>query len=175
MIGSSPTGDHGISPLMSVNPLAPAFLPQIQSSCDPANSLGNSITMSFRLAQLFCGMSPQTIPPHAPSFHLHITDGMFLLPSLQLTSLSKPNAAVHQSFPEFSVLLSSLLLHQAKCLQSIHKTIQQFNQNLKAENLDRQARHCNSLRFNCKMTLPYYVICSSPIRILPLQTLLPNP
>ena len=124
---------------MSLNPLAPAFLPQFQSSCDPAISLGNSSTMSFPLAQLFCGMPPQVIPPPAPSFDQHITDGTFLLPSLQLTSQSQPNAAVHQSTPEFSALLSSPLLHQANCLQAIHKTIQQLNQQLKAENLDRQA------------------------------------
>ena len=98
---------------MSLNPLAPAFLPQFQSSCDPAISLGNSTTMSFPLAQLFCGMPPQIILPHAPSINQLITDGTFLLPSIQLTSQSKPNAAVHQSTPEFSALLSSPLLHQA--------------------------------------------------------------
>ena len=48
---------------MSLNPLAPAFLPQFQPSCDPAISLGNSGTMSFPLAQLFCGMPPQIVPP----------------------------------------------------------------------------------------------------------------
>ena len=84
-------------------------------------------------------MPPQIIPPHAPSINQHITDGTFLLPSLQLTSQSKPNAAVHQSTPEFSALLSSPLLHQANCLQAIHKTIQQLNQQLKAENLERRA------------------------------------
>ena len=124
---------------MSLNPLAPAFLSQFQSSCDPALSLGNSTTMSFPLARLFCGRAPQIIPPHAPSITQHITDGKFLLPSPQLINQSKPNAAVHQSTPEFSALLFSPLLRQANCLQAIHKTIQQPNQQLQAENLDRQA------------------------------------
>ena len=145
---------------MSLNPLAPAFLPQIQSSCDPATSLGNSTTMSFPLAQLFCGMSPQTIPPHAPSIHPHITDGTFLLPSLQLTIQSEPNAAVHQSTPEFAALLSSPLLHQANCLQSIHKTIQQFNQYLKAENLDRQALQLIALQLQNDFPLLRYLLFS---------------
>ena len=65
---------------MSLNPLAPAFLRQFQTSYDPPTSLGNSTTMSFPLAQLFCGMPPQFIPPHAPSNNQHIVDGTFLFP-----------------------------------------------------------------------------------------------
>ena len=95
--------------------------------------------MSFPLAQLFWGMPPQIVPPHAPSTNQHIADGTFLLPTLQPTNQSKPNATAHQLYPESSALLSSTLQHQAKCLQSIHKTIQQFNQYLKAQHLDRQA------------------------------------
>ena len=124
---------------MSLNPLAPAFPPQFQPSCDPATPLGNSDTMSFPLAQLICGIPPQITPFHAPSINQHITDGKFLLPSLQLTSQSKSNAAFHPSTPEFSAFLSSPLLHQANCLQTIHKIIQQLNQQLKAANLDIQA------------------------------------
>ena len=124
---------------MSLNPLAPAFLPQFQASCDPAISLGNSTTMSFPLTQLFCGMPAQITPSHVPFNNQHITDGTFLLPPLPPTNHSKPKTAVNQSTPEFSALLSSPQLHQANCLQAIHKTIQQFNQYLKAEHLDRQA------------------------------------
>ena len=124
---------------MSLNPLEPAFLPQFQSSCDPATSLGNSTRMSIPLAQLFYGMPPQINPPHAPSINQHITDGTLPLTSLQLTSHSKLNAAVHEPTPEFSALLSSPQIHQANCLQAIHQTIQQLNQQLKADNLDRQA------------------------------------
>ena len=119
-IGSSSTGDHCISPPMTLNPLAPAFLPQFQFSCDSAILLGNSTKMSFPLAQLLWGMPPQINPLHAPSINQHITDGTFLLLSLQPTNQSKPNAAVHQPTPEFSALLSSPLLHQANCLQAIH-------------------------------------------------------
>ena len=108
---------------MSLNPLAPAFLPQFQSSCDPPIPLDNFNTMSFPLAQLFCGMPSQIISSHAPSINQHISDGTFLLPSLQPTNQSKPNAAAHQPNPEPSALLSSPLHHQAICLQSIHKTI----------------------------------------------------
>ena len=124
---------------MLLNPLAPASLPQFQSSCDPVLPLGNSTTISFPLAHLFCGMPPQIIPPRAPCINQHITDGTSLLPSPQLINQSKANAAVHQSTPEFSALLSSPLLRQANCLQAIQKTIQQPNQQLKAQNLDRQA------------------------------------
>ena len=145
---------------MSLNPLAPAFQPQFQSSCDPAISLGNSTTMSFPLAQLFCGMPPQINPPHAPSKNQDITDGTFLLPSLQLTSQSKPNAAVNQPNPEFSDLLSSPLLHQANCLQAIHKTIQQLNQQLKAENQDRQALQLIALQLQNDFALLRYLLFS---------------
>ena len=145
---------------MPLNPLAPAFLPQFQSSCDPAISLGNSTTMSFPLAQLFCGMPPQIMPPHAPSIHQHITDGTFLFPSLQPTNPSKLNAAAHPPTPEISALLSSPLLHQANCLQVIHKTIQQFNQQLKAENLDKQALQLIALQLQNDFALLRYLLFS---------------
>ena len=145
---------------MSLNPPAPAFLPQFQTSYDPPTSLGNSTTMSFPLAQLFCRMPPQFFPPQAPSINHHITDGTFLLPSLQLTSQSKPNAAVHQSTPEFSALLSSPLLHQANCLQAIQKTVQQLNQQLKAENLDRQALQLITLQLQNDFALLRYLLFS---------------
>ena len=124
---------------MSLNPLAPAFLPHFQSSSDPPISLGNSTTMNLPLAKLFCEMPPQINPSHAPSTNRHITDGIFLVPSLQPRNQSQPNTAANQPTPESSALLSSPLHHQANCLQAIHKTIQQFHQNLKAEHLDRQA------------------------------------
>ena len=79
-------------------------------------------------------MPSQHIPSHALSLNPHITDGTFLQP----TNQSKPDAAVHQPTPGSSALLFLPLQHQANCLQAIHKTIQQFNQHLKAERLDRQ-------------------------------------
>ena len=157
---------------MSLNPLAPAFLPHYQSSSDPLVSLCNCTTMGLPLAQLICGMPPQTIPSHAPSINQHITHSTFHLPLLQPTNWPKSGAAVHQPTPGSSAFLPSPLQHQANCLQAIHKTIQQFNQHSKAEHLDR---HYNSLFFNCKMSLPYCATCSSPrlrqypTRILPLK------
>ena len=121
---------------MSLNPPAPTFLPQ--TSSDPPISLCNSTTMSLPLVQIFCEMPPQIVPSHAPSINQHITDGTFLLHLLQPTNQSKPNAAAHQPTCESSALLSEHLQHQAKCLEAIDKTIQQFNQHLKAQHLDRQ-------------------------------------
>ena len=65
--------------------------------------------MSLRLAQLICGMLPQTIPSHAPSINQHITDGTFLLPLIQPTNQSKPDAAAYQPTPGSSPPLSSSL------------------------------------------------------------------
>ena len=145
---------------MSLNPLAPAFLPQFQSSCDPATLLGNSTTMSFPLAQLFCGVPPQVNPLRAPSINQHITDGTFFLPSLPPTSQSQLNSAVHQPTPESSISLSSTLLHQANCLQAIHTTIHQLNQQLKAETLDRQALQLIALQLQNDFALLRYLLFS---------------
>ena len=145
---------------MSLNPLASAFLPQFQASCDPAISLGNSTTMSFPLTQLFCGMPPQITPFHAPSTNQHLTDGTFLFPSLQPTNQCRPNAAAHQQTPESSALLFSLLQHQANCLQAIHKTIQQFNQHSKAEHLDRQTLQLIALQLQNDFALLRYLLFS---------------
>ena len=105
---------------MSLNPLAPTLLPHYQSSSEPSISLCNSTTMSLPLAQLICGMPPQTIPSPAPSINQHNIDGNFILPLLQPTNQSKPDAAAHQPTPGSSHLLSSPLQHQDNCLQAIH-------------------------------------------------------
>ena len=112
---------------MSLNPVAPAFLPHYQSSSDPQISLCNSTAMSLHLAQSFCGMLSKIVPSQAPSVNQHNTDGTLLLRLLQPTNQSKPDAAVHQLTPGSSALLPSSLQHQANCLQAIHKTIQQFH------------------------------------------------
>ena len=140
--------------------MAPAFLPQIQSSCDPPIPLGNSDTMSFPLAQLICRLPPQITPFHAPSINQHIPDGTFLLPFLQSTKQSKPIAAAQRPNPETSALLFSPLQHQVNCLQSIHKTIQRFNQNLKAEHLDRQALQLIALQLQNDFALLRYLLFS---------------
>ena len=123
---------------MSLNPLAPAFLPHYPSSSDPPILLCNSTTISLPLAPLFCETPPQIIPSQALYVSQPITDDAFLLPHFQPTSQSKQDAAAHHPPPGSSSFLSSPLQHQATRLQAIHKTIQQFNQHLKAEHLDRQ-------------------------------------
>ena len=146
---------------MSLNPLAPAFLPLYQSSSDPPISLCNSTWKSFHLAQLFCGMPPQIIPSHAPSINQHITDSTLLFPLLQPTNQSKPIAANHQPTPETSAFLSSPLHYQTKCLQAIHKTIQQFNQQLKAQHLDRQTLQLIVLQLQNDFDILRYLLSSN--------------
>ena len=166
---------------MSLNPLAPAFLPHFQSPFNPPIPLSNSITMSLPLAQLFCGIPPQITPSHAPSFNPHITDGTFFLPPLQPTNQCKSNVAAHQPISESSALLSSPLQHQANCLQAIHKTIQQFNQHLKAEHLDRQALQIIALQLQNDFAFLRYLLFSDKdtatkyAATSPLISLNPNP
>ena len=145
---------------MSLNPLAPTFLPHFQSSFDLPIPLGKSIKINLPLAQLLCGLPPQITPSHAPSINQLITDGTFLLPALQPTNQSKPNAAAHQPTPVSSAPLSSPLQHRATCLQAIHKTIQQFNQYLKAENLDRQTLQLIALQLQNDFALVRYLLFS---------------
>ena len=137
-IGSTTTSHHRSSSLMSLNPLAPAFLPRHQSSSDPPLSLCNSNTMNLPLAQLICGMPPQTTPSHAPSIKQHIADNTLLLPLLQPINQYTKDATAHKPTPGSSTHPPSSLHHQMKCLQAINNSIQQFNQHLKAEKLDRQ-------------------------------------
>ena len=146
---------------MSLNPLAPAFLPHYQSSSDPLVSLCNSTTMSLPLTRLICGMPPQTIPSDAPPINQQIPDGTFLLPLLQPTNQSKQDAAVHQPTPGSSALLHSALQHQANCLQAIHKTFQQFNQHSKAEHLDRRTLQLIVLQLQNNFALLRYMLFST--------------
>ena len=123
---------------MSLNPLAPAFLPSYQSFSNPPTSLCNSNTMNLPLAQLICGMPPPITPSHAPSINQHIADNTLLLPLLQPINQYTKEAAAHKPTPGSSTHPPSSLHHQMKCLQAINNSIQQFNQQLKAEKLDRQ-------------------------------------
>ena len=116
--------------------------------------------MGLPLAQLICGMPPESTPSHAPSISQHITDGTFLLPLLQPTNQSKPDAAVHQSTPGPSALLSSPLQHQSNCLQAINKTIKQFSQHLNAEQLDRQTLQLILLQLQNDFALLRYLLFS---------------
>ena len=100
------------------------------------------------------------VSSHAPSINQHITDGTLLLPLLQPTNQPKPDAAVHQPTPGSSALLPSSLQHKANCLQAIHKTIQQFNQHLKEEHLDRQTLQLIVLQLQNDFALLSYLLFS---------------
>ena len=158
--GSTTSRNYRFSPLMSLNPLAQAFLPSYQSSSNPPISLCNSTTVGLPLAQLICGMPPQTNPSHAPSINQHIADNTLLLSLLQPTNQSKPDTAVHQLIPGSSALLPSSFQHQANCLQAINQTIKQFNQHMKAEQLDRQTLQLILLQLQNDFALLRYLLFS---------------
>ena len=106
-------------------------------------------------------MPPQTVPSHAPSINQHITDGTFLLLFLRPTNQSEPNAAAHPPTTESSVPLSSPLQLQANCLQVVYKTIQQFNQHLKAQHLGRQTLQLTVLQLQKDFALLRYLLFSN--------------
>ena len=164
--GSTTTGHHCTPSLMSLNPLAPAFLPHHQSSSDPPLWLCNSNTMNLPLAQLICGMPPQIIPSHVPSINQHIVDHTLLHPLLQHTNQSQPDAAAHQSMLGLSASLPSPLQHQSNCLQAFTKTIKQFSQHLKVEQLDRQTLHLILLQLQNDFALLRYLLFS-PVHTIP--------
>ena len=141
---------------MSLNPLATAFLPSYQSSSNPPISLCNSITMGLPLAQLICGIPPQL----APLIHQYNSDNTLLLRLLQQTNQSNPDAAAHQPTPGPSASLPSSLQHQSNCLQAMNKTIKQFIQHLKAEQLDRQTLQLILLLLQNDFALLRYLLFS---------------
>ena len=151
---------------MSINPLAPAFLPSYQSFSKPPTSLCNSNTMNLPLAQLICGMPPQIAPSHAPSINQHIADNTLLLPLLQPINQYTNDAAAHKPTPGSSTHPSSSLHHQMKCLQAINNSIQQFNQHLKAEKLDRQILQLVVLQLQNDFAVLRYLLFS-PTGTLP--------
>ena len=174
--GSTTTGHHRTPSLISLNPLAPAFLLRHQSSSDPPLSLCNSNTTNLPLAQLICGMPPQITPSHAPSINQHIADNTLLLPLLQPINHYTKDAAAHKPTPGSSTHRPSSLHHQMKCLQAINNSIQQFNQHLKAEKLDRQILQLVVLQLQNDFAVLRYLLFSStetlPNKILLLKTLL---
>ena len=151
---------------MSLNPLAPPFLPNHRFSSDRPLSLCNSNNMNLPLAQIICGMPPQIIPSHVPSVNQHIADNTHLHPHLQQTNQSQPDAAAHQSMPGLSASLPSSLQHQSNCLQAITKTIKQFSQHLKVEQLDRQTLHLILLQLQNDFALLRYLLFS-PVDTIP--------
>ena len=146
---------------MSLNPLAPAFLPQHQFSSDPPVSLYNTNTMNLPLAQVICGMPPQITPSHAPSINQHIVDNTLLLPLLQPINQYTKDTAAHKPTPGSSTHLPLSLHHQTKCLQAINNSIQQINQQLKAEELDRQILQLVVLQLQNDFAVLRYLLFSS--------------
>ena len=107
-------------------------------------------------------MPPHIIPSHAPSINQHIADSALLLqPINQYTT----DAAAHKSTPGSSTHLPSSLHHQTKCLQAIHNSIQQINQHLKAEKLDRQKLQLVVLQLQNDFAVLRYLLFSSTATI----------
>ena len=100
-------------------------------------------------------------PPHAFPLAQPITDDIFNLTLIQPKNPFQQDAAAHQPSPGFSSLLPSPLQHQANCLQSLHKTIQQFNQHLKAERLDRKTLQHIVLQLQNDFALLLFMLFSS--------------
>ena len=136
--------------------LAPGFLPHYQFPSDPPISLCNSTAMSYRLAQLFWGMPPQIIPSHAPLINQPIGNNFLTFPLIQSKDLPKHDAEILQPHGG-----SSSLQHQARCVQSIHQTIQQFHQHLKAEQLERKTLQLIALQLPNNFALLRYLLFSS--------------
>ena len=106
-------------------------------------------------------MPPQINPSHAPSINPHIADNTLLLPLLQPINQYTKDAAAHKSTPDSSTPLPSSLHHQTKCLQAINNSIQQFNQHLKAEKLDRQILQLVVLQLQNDVAVLRYLVFSS--------------
>ena len=145
-------------PLKSLQPPAPASLPHYQFPSDPPISLCNSIAMSLPLAQIFCRLPPSITPSIAPPLGQPIPDGTFILPLIQPKNPSKQDAEILQPPPGSSSLLPSPLQHQAQCLQAIHKNIQQFHRQLKAEQLDRKTLQIIVLQLQNDFALLRYLL-----------------
>ena len=115
--------------------------------------------MNLPLAQLICGMPPQIISSHAPSINQHISDNT-LLPLLQPINQYTTDAAAHKPPPGSSTHLPSSLQRQTKCLQAINNSIQQFNQHLKAQKLDRQILQLVVLQLQNDFAVLRYLLLS---------------
>ena len=164
---------------MSLSPLAPSFLPHYQSPSDLPVPRCNSTTMSLPLSQFFCRTPPLLIPSHAPPNNQPFIDGTIILLLIKRRNPSKRDAEVYQPPAGSSSILSSPLQHQPNCLQAIHRTIQQFNQHLLAEHLNRKTLQLFVLQLQNDFALLCYLIFSSvekfPSVILPLETRLSVP
>ena len=164
-IGSTNTSNHCNSSLMSLNPLAPAFLPHHQSSSGPPLSLRHSDTMNLPLAQLMCGLPPQRISLLAPSIPQQPIDSTLLLPLPQPTNQSPADATTPNPLCGSSAPLPSSSQNQSNCLQAINKTIKQLSQHLMAEQLDREALQLILLQLQNDFAVLRYLLFS-PVKPL---------
>ena len=111
-------------------------------------------------------MPPQIIPTHAPSINQHLVDNTLPLPLLQPINQPTTDAAAQKPTPGSSTHLPSALHHQTKCLQAINNSIQQFNQHLKSEKLDRQILQLVVLQLQNDFAVLRYLLFSST-KIIP--------
>ena len=102
--GSTTTGHHRTPSLMSLNPLAPAFLPHYQSSSGPPLSLCNSNTMNLTLAQIIC--------LHKLSLPMSLLSTNTLLTTLSSTPFSSTQISLNR----MQQLISQCLDFQLLCL-----------------------------------------------------------
>ena len=151
---------------MSLNPLAPATLPDYQLRSHPPISLCNSTAISLPLAQIFCRMPPLITPSHALFLRQPIIDDTFIHSLIQPENTTKQYTEPLQPPLGLSSLLPSHLQHQAQCVQAIHKTMQQFHQHLKAEQLDRKTSELSVLKLQNDFALLRYLLFSSVGTIL---------
>ena len=117
--------------------------------------------MSCPLAHKFCGMPPLITRSHALPLRQHITDDTLILLLIQPKNPAHQDAAAHQPAPRSSPFLPSPLQHQANCLQGNHTTIQQFNQYLQAQHLDRKTLQLIVPQLQNDFALLRYLLFSS--------------
>ena len=102
-------------------------------------------------------MPPSITPSHGLTITQPTTDGTFILLLTQTKNPSKQDAETLQPIPGSSYLLPSPLQHQTQQ----PKTIQQFHQHLKAEQLDRWTLQIIVLQLpNDFALLRYLLFCS---------------
>ena len=106
-------------------------------------------------------MPAQIISSHAPQINQPMTEGTFIFPLIQTPRKSEADAATLEPPPGSLSHLSSPLQHQTNCLQAIDKTIQQFNQHLDAERLNRQTLQLIVLQLRTEFALLRYLLFSN--------------
>ena len=117
----------------------------------------------------------QSPPSHAPLLRQPIIARTFILSLFQPKNLSQQDAAAHQSPPGSSSLSSSPLQYQANCLQAIHKAIQQINQQMRAEHLERKILQLITLQLQNDFALLRTLLFPSVGTIPICDTSLKNP